>query len=263
MTAELSQFEAILRRDRAIILAGLTVVTLAAWAYLAHQYLHMRSAGAADMGTHMAMPQMQSWGGVEFILLWIMWAVMMVGMMVPSVGPLILIFARANRANATPGVIGSATLLLIGYLTVWTGFSGLAAMAQWQLHRAALLSATMVITSPVIGGALFVFAGVFQFTALKRTCLVHCRSPMSFLMKEWQDGRYGTLILGFKHGAYCVGCCWVLMAMLLVAGVMNLLWVAAIAGFVLLEKVTPKGDTLGRIAGVAFVMGGIALVVFG
>jgi predicted metal-binding membrane protein len=119
----------------------------------------------------------------------------------------------------------------------------------------------MASTSPIVGGLLLVAAGVFQFTPLKQACLGRCRSPMGFLLSEWRGGRWGALTMGLKHGAYCVGCCWALMALLFVAGVMNLLWVAPIAVFVLLEKTAPMGEMLGRITGAALVVAGIALLV--
>jgi predicted metal-binding membrane protein len=213
-----------------------------------------------DIAPDMAMPQMQSWGAVELLLLFVMWAVMMVAMMVPSVAPLVLMFARANRQKRGGHVIGSAAILLLGYLFVWTGFSVLATLAQWRLHSAGLLSPVMVSTSSVLGGLLLVAAGVFQLTPLKRACLVRCRSPLSFLMSEWREGRWGTLVMGLKHGAYCVGCCWILMGLLFVAGIMNLLWVAAVAIFILAEKAASKGETFGRIAGAALIVAGIAFI---
>jgi predicted metal-binding membrane protein len=186
---------------------------------------------------------------------------MMVAMMVPAVTPLVLMFARVNRQKGGGRVVGPAAILLLGYLLVWAGFSGLATLAQWKLHSAAILSPTIVSSSAILGGLVLVAAGLFQLSALKRACLVRCRSPLSFLMLEWRDGRWGTLVMGLKHGAYCVGCCWLLMALLFVAGVMNLLWVAAIAVLVFVERVAPKGETLGRIAGAALIVAGIALVV--
>jgi predicted metal-binding membrane protein len=258
VSIELTRLEAVLRRDRTVVLAGLAAVTLAAWAYLVSLVWKMRTM---DMAPDMTMPQMQRWGAVELLLLFVMWAVMMVSMMVPSVAPLILMFARANRQKGGRRVVGSAAILLLGYLLVWTGFSGLATLAQWRLHSAALLSPMMVSTGSFLGALLLVAAGLYQFTPLKRACLVHCRSPLSFLMSEWRNGRWGTLVMGLKHGTYCVGCCWILMALLLVAGVMNLLWVAAIAFFVLVEKAAPKGEGLGRITGAALIVAGIALIV--
>lgn len=264
MATELTQLEAVLRRDRAVLLAGVTMIALIAWAYLVYLVWKMRSMDdmvAMGMTSDMVMPQMQSWRAIELLLLFVMWAVMMAAMMVPSVAPLILMFARANRQKGGGRVVGSAAILLLGYLLVWTGFSGLATLAQWRLHTAALLSPMMVSTSSVLGGILLVAAGLYQFTPLKRACLVRCRSPLSFLMSDWREGQWGALVMGLKHGAYCVGCCWILMALLFVAGVMNLLWVAAIAAFILVEKVAPKGETLGCIAGAALIVAGIALIV--
>jgi predicted metal-binding membrane protein len=254
----LTRLEAVLRRDRTIVLAGLAAMTLVAWAYLVSLVWGMRTM---DMAPDVAMPQMQSWGAVEFLLLFVMWAIMMVAMMVPSVAPLLLMFARANRQKGGSRVVGSAGILLLGYLLAWVGFSILATLAQWRLHRAALLSPMMVSTSSVLGGLLLVAAGVFQFTPLKRACLVRCRSPLSFLMSDWRDGQWGTFVMGLKHGAYCVGCCWMLMALLFVAGVMNLLWVVAIAVFILVEKAAPRGNLIGLIAGAALIVAGIALII--
>lgn len=259
MSIALSRLETVLRRDRDVVLAGVAAVTLTAWAYLLYLRRAMPAPAMMDM-PGMAMPWVRSWGVVELLLLFVMWAVMMVAMMVPSVAPLVLMFARANRQNGGHRVVGSAAVLLLGYLLVWTGFSALATLATWQLQRAALVSPMMVSTSTVLGGFFLVTAGVFQLTPLKRACLVRCRSPIGFLMSEWRDGRWGTLVMGLKHGVYCVGCCWLIMGLLFVAGVMNLLWIAALAAFVLVEKVAPKGDLLGRVAGVASIVAGSALI---
>ena len=147
-----------------------------------------------------------------------------------------------------------------GYLLVWAGFSVLATLAQWGLHRAALLSPMMGSTSPVLGGLLLLAAGLFQWTPLKYACLQHCRSPLSFLMTEWREGHRGALGMGLRHGSYCTGCCWLLMALLFVAGVMNVLWVATITAFVLIEKVAPRGDVVGRVAGVVLVIAGLLML---
>lgn len=264
MLTELTRLEAVLRRDRAVILAGVAVVALAAGAYLVYlgrEMATMGEKGAMDMASHMVMPHLQSWGAVEFLLLFVMWAVMMVAMMVPSAAPLVLMFARANRQKGGRRVVGSAGILLLGYLLVWIGFSVVATLAQWRLHAAAVLSPMMASTSSILGSVLLVAAGVFQFTPLKRACLVRCRTPLSFLMSDWREGQWGAFVMGLKHGAYCVGCCWLLMTLLFVAGVMNLLWIAAIAVFVLVEKVAPKGDLIGRFAGAALIVAGIALSV--
>lgn len=266
MPAERGRLEQLLRRDRILVAAGLAAVTILAWGYLLYLASKMEGAGGgstAGVRPDLLMPQGVSWGAVELVLLFVMWAIMMVAMMVPSAAPLVLTFAKARRRReGAPGgrVIGSSGLLLVGYLAVWSGFSVLATLAQWTLHEAALLSPMMVTTSSALGGVLLVAAGIFQLTPLKRACLVHCRSPMSFLMTEWRPGGRGAFIMGLKHGVYCVGCCWMLMALLFVAGVMNLLWVAAIALFVLAEKIAPGGEILARVTGVVLIAAGILLV---
>ena len=209
----------------------------------------------------MAMPHMQAWGATEVLLTWVMWAVMMVAMMTPSAAPMILMFATVNRRHrGQQGPVVPTTVFLLGYLLVWGGFSVVATLAQWGLHTAALLSPMMVSTSPMLGGLLLLAAGIFQWTPLKSTCLTQCRSPLGFLLTEWREGTWGALVMGFRHGMYCVGCCWVLMALLFVAGVMNLLWVAAIAALVLVEKVLPRGKLVGRVAGGVLLLAGLVLL---
>lgn len=233
------------------MLSGLAVLTLLAWAYM---FYLTRGMNNIEMGREMALPQMRSWGVADFVLMFVMWAAMMVAMMTPSAAPMVLMFANLNRRRrAQQGLFVPTGVFLLGYLVVWTGFSSLATVAQWGLHAAALLSPMMVSTSPILGGALLLAAGIFQWTPLKHTCLRHCRSPMGFMMHEWREGTWGAFVMGLKHGSYCVGCCWFLMALLFVAGVMNLLWIAAIAGFVLLEKVVPVGHWVGRVAGVLLI----------
>jgi len=186
----------------------------------------------------------------------------MVAMMIPSAAPMILTFALVNRKrreSERPFV--PTGIFLLGYLVVWTGFSVLAAVAQWILHAKALLSPMMVSTSPMLGGALLLGAGVFQWTPLKNTCLAHCRSPLGFLMTDWREGRWGAFVMGLQHGAYCIGCCWILMALLFVAGVMNMWWIAIIAVFVLLEKVAPKDLFIGKMAGTLLALWGLWLIV--
>jgi len=186
---------------------------------------------------------------------------MMVAMMVPSAAPMILAFLTVNqRRQAAARPYGPVTIFLLGYLAVWTAFSGVATLAEWGLHQAAMLSTTMTATSTTLNGGLLIAAGVFQWTPLKRACLKGCRSPLSFLMSEWREGTAGAFVMGLRHGAYCAGCCWILMALLFVAGVMNLLWVAVIALFVMAEKILAKGELLGRVAGVALVIAGAAMM---
>ena len=257
--------EDIFKRDRAIVIAGLAGLVLLAWLYLLHLARTM-AAGMADMERHaamgMAMPQLHAWTSAELALTFLMWAVMMVAMMVPSAAPMILLFAtihRRRREQQQPAV--PVALFLAGYLVIWAAYAAAATLAQWGLHAAALLSASMATTSAVLGGALLVGAGLFQWSPLKRICLANCRSPLSFLMTRWREGSRGAFAMGVDHGLYCVGCCWMLMALLFVAGVMNLAWVAAIAIVVLLEKVVPGGEWIGRVLGIALVGAGLVLVV--
>jgi predicted metal-binding membrane protein len=251
----------VLRRDRAIVAAGLAGIVVLAWLYLIRLADDMAEmAGHAAMG--MAMPQMQAWDLVDLVFLFLMWAVMMLAMMVPSAAPMILMFTTVNRRRAEQQQAAVRTgIFLLGYLIVWTAYSALAASAQWGLHAATLLSPMMAVTSRYLGGALFIAAGIFQWTPLKEACLTTCRSPLGFIMSEWREGVGGALVMGLRHGAYCVGCCWALMALLFVAGVMNLVWVAAIAAFVLIEKVVPGGRQVSRLAGALFVVAGVLLLI--
>ncbi len=236
--------------------AGLVGMAVLAWLYLVRL---ARTMPQMDMS--LAMPQLQGWGLVDVLLVFVMWVIMMVAMMVPSAAPMILMFTTIyhRRADQQRPVVGTG-IFLVGYLVIWTAYALLASVAQWGLHSAALLSPAMASTSRLVGGGLLLAAGVFQWTPLKRACLANCRSPLTFLMTQWRDGTRGALVMGLRHGAYCVGCCWMLMALLFVAGVMNLVWVAAIAAFVLVEKVLPGGDRLGRVAGVALCGAGLLVM---
>ncbi|MBX6763901.1 MAG: DUF2182 domain-containing protein [Rubrobacteraceae bacterium] len=249
--------EAVLKRDRTIVISGLAVIAALCWTYTFYQARDMQ-----NMGMEMAMPRMQAWEIADFVLTFVMWAVMMVAMMMPSAAPMVLMFAKLNRRRQEQQQVPyvSTGVFLLGYLVVWAGFAALATTAQWGLHAAALLSPMMASTSPILGGVLLLAAGVYQWTPLKHACLRHCRSPLGFVLNEWREGRWGAFLMGLKHGGYCTGCCWFLMALLFVAGVMNLLWVAAISGFVLLEKVAPAGHRVSRVAGVVLVGWGAWMV---
>jgi len=209
----------------------------------------------------MVMTDFQRWGPITVLLLFVMWAVMMAAMMVPSATPMILAFVTVNqRRQAANRPFVPVAIFLFGYLAVWTAFSAVATLAEWGLHQAAMLSTTMTATSTALNGWLLIAAGIFQWTPMKRACLKGCRSPLSFLMSEWREGAAGAFVMGLRHGAYCVGCCWVLMALLFVAGVMNLLGVAVIALFVMAEKILPRGDLVSRFAGTVMVAAGVTLI---
>jgi predicted metal-binding membrane protein len=245
-----STLERAIRKDRAIAGLGLAAVTGISWVYLVRMAAAMNAA-AADKAMHaaMGMPEMAAWGAAEFVMLFLMWAVMMLAMMLPSAAPIILVVLAAYRRRGA-GSPALAAAFAAGYVLAWTGFSVLAALTQLLLHRAAMLSQDMASNSAVFAGAILIGAGVYQWLPIKGACLAHCRSPLTFLTREWREGIAGALKMGLSHGFYCVGCCWALMALLFAAGVMNLLWVAAIAIFVLLEKLAPLGGRFGKAAGV-------------
>jgi len=251
-----SALEAVVKRDRLVVAAGLFSITALSWAYTL--YLAWRMVG---MDMNMAMPRVETWGPVELLLLFLMWVVMMIAMMTPSAAPMILLFASINRKRKEREAPFVPTAVFAGgYLLAWTSFSAVATLAQWGLHEAALLSPMMVSTSSRLGGGLLIAAGLFQWLPWKNACLRHCRSPLSFITTEWREGMSGALAMGLKHGAYCAGCCWALMALLFVGGVMNLFWIAGLTIFVLLEKTLAAGVWVGRAAGVALALFGVWVV---
>jgi predicted metal-binding membrane protein len=251
--------DALARRERVVIASALAVLVVAAWAYLVHLRHDMADM---DMAMSITMPDMHPWSWAEFASLVVMWVVMMVAMMLPAAAPMVLTFATLRRRRLAEGRPSVPTaIFVLGYLAVWALYSLVAATAQVGLHASALLSPAMAAANPLFAGGLLIAAGAFQWTPLKRACLVACRSPLSFLMSRWREGRRGALAMGVRHGLYCLGCCWALMALLFVAGVMNLLWIAALAVTVLLEKVMPGGELVGRVVGVACVVAGVFLIV--
>ncbi|MEP7175866.1 MAG: DUF2182 domain-containing protein [Gemmatimonadales bacterium] len=244
--------EATLRRDRAVVAGGLLGVAALAWVYVA------RMATSPGAMASMTMPGLTA--GAVPGLGWLvgMWTVMMVAMMLPSAAPTILLFAgvsRRRRQQGRPAV--PVAMFALAYLLVWTVFAAGAALAQWELHRRALLSPAMASVTPLFAGGVLIVAGLYQWMPLKSACLSHCRSPLGFFSTEWREGAGGALLMGMRHGTFCVGCCWMLMALLFVAGVMNLIWVAVIAGFVLIEKLARYGQAIGRLAGIGLVLWGV------
>ena len=238
------------------------VLLLSALAWLA--LLRMR----ADMRVMDQMPGMVPGmsvsPGADFVMLFVMWTIMMAAMMLPSAAPMILLVASINRRRrerASPAAPTAA--FASGYLLAWTGFSTVAALAQTALHHGALLTSAMTSGTPALGGSLLIIAGVYQWLPVKAACLHHCRSPIHFLGSEWREGAAGSLVMGLRHGLFCIGCCWALMALLFVAGVMNLAWVGAIAALVLVERVVTSGQWIGRLTGLALLVWGVLVLAGG
>jgi predicted metal-binding membrane protein len=253
--AKSSEMGNLLQKDQLLILSGLALITVLAWAYMLHMAWEMVGAG---MDINLAC--LSHWGPGDLAHMFIMWSIMMVAMMVPSATPMIIIFATVNRQRSKmQGPFIPTWLFVLGYLTAWTVYSALATMVQWGLHVTALLTHTLAITSPLLGALLLVAAGVFQWTPFRDACMTQCRSPFGFIMTEWREGRRGALIMGLKHGIYCVGCCWMLMTLSFALGVMNMLWMAALTAFMLLEKITDN-KWISRTAGMILVVWGLWVV---
>ncbi len=250
-----------LRHDRAVVLAGLALVVALAWLYL------LAGAGmqieTMDMGGGRIMVMAPEWTIGYGVVVLAMWAVMMVAMMLPSAAPVTLLVASIARRRAAAGsqVRRSTALFVAGYLMVWLGFAATATLLQWGLSEAGVLSETMALANTMVAGLVLVAAGIYQWTPLKEACLRHCRSPLEFLMFHWREGGAGALSSGVGHGVFCLGCCWMLMALLFVGGIMNLAWIAAIALLVLIEKTLPwRGRTNRVIGAVLGLWGGLTLI---
>lgn len=251
--------EAVLRRDRGVVVASLAAIAALAWFYL---WRDAQAMAQMDMPGMAAGAMSHPGGAVAFVLTFVMWAIMMVGMMLPSAAPTVLLYAALARKHGERGsVLPAVWVFTAGYLLVWTGFSVAAALAQSLAEAGGLLSAAMSSASARFSAALLIAAGVYQWAPVKEACLRKCRSPVEFFATRWRDGRAGALRMGIEHGVYCVGCCWVLMLLLFVAGVMNLLWVALLAGFVLVEKLLPRPQWATRLVSVGLVAWGVALLI--
>lgn len=278
-------FEQLLKRDRIITLAGLAVLCALAWLYLVtgaglgmrawdmttlalfpYQQAHELMPGMPGMDMGATAPGPTAWGFAAWALMIAMWWIMMIAMMTPSAAPTILLYARVHRhtlaQNQVLDKLAPTGAFAAGYLLVWLGFAAAAATLQWALERAGLVSTTMMGSqSRWLSGAVLIVAGLYQLSPLKNICLAHCRTPTSFLSRHWRPHALGALRLGAMHGAYCVGCCWMLMALLFVGGVMNLIWIAALSVLVLIEKVLLLGRWVGRGAGIALIGWGVATLV--
>jgi predicted metal-binding membrane protein len=246
--------EAVLRRDREVVLVGLSIVIALAWAWVllgsGMSMTAVQMTGMAGMDGWMMAPAIWTYGYAA--LLFLMWWVMMVAMMLPGAAPVLLLFARVTRQNEPAGGPWTPTAVFtLGYLITWGGFSLIAVTLQWAMEKARVMSPMLETTSVWLGTAILLAAGLWQLTPIKAMCLRHCRTPLSFLIGHWRGGRWGALRMGVEHGGYCLGCCWFLMGLLFFGGIMNLYWIVGLATFVLLEKTLPLGHWIGRVAGIA------------
>lgn len=232
--------------------AMLLAVMLLGWMFLAWAVVDMTHPLAQLM-----MPMKPVWFVSNFVAVFVMWSIMMMAMMLPTALPMVLTFTTLCRRK---GQTHQAWLFVGAYLTIWTVFSAGATFLQWGLQASGLITPMMVSRSVALTGTLLVVAGVIQFTPLKQACLRHCRTPMGFLLTEWRDGGFGAWWMGMQHGILCLGCCWALMGLLFVTGVMNLAWVAAITAAIVIEKLHPAGVSIGKLLGVLLIAAGVARI---
>ena len=258
--------ESILRRDRYAVMAALVLLTVLAWAYVLWLAKHMDmpdpSMSGMDMGMGAMAPQVRPWSIPDLLFSFTMWSVMMAGMMLPSVAPVILLYVLVGRqAEAQQKPLAATGWFAGGYLLAWTGFSLLATLLQAVLNQATLLTPALASTNNILGGIILIVAGLYQWTSLKDRCLANCRAPLFFIQRHGGFKRRAlpSLGLGLQHGLYCIGCCWALMLLLFVGGVMNIAWIAGIAAVVLLEKIMTDGQNVSRVIGLGLIVGGVTL----
>ncbi len=246
------------------VLLGMLLLTMVglAWTYLIWMSSNMALSDSSKIASRALMPAMTSSHTIHFWWLFVMWAVMTVAMMLPTALPMVMLFSRF-WSGRHPGMdsVKPTLLLVLGYLSVWIVFGFAAALLQMWLEHLQVVTPVMGrMSNPVVGGLVLIGAGLFQLTPLKTACLSKCRTPLMFLNTRWREGRGGAFLMGLDHGAFCLGCCWALMLVMFVAGVMNLLWMAALAALMLAEKIVPKGDALAKITGWGLMICGVAMI---
>ncbi|MEE2709674.1 MAG: DUF2182 domain-containing protein, partial [Gemmatimonadota bacterium] len=230
-----------------ILIGSLLVLS---WTYTIHM------AASMDRAPKVSQLLSHNWLFYDYLMAASMWAIMMIGMMLPGVTPWILTLSGI-RKNLTWDTIKSAVMFLTGYILAWTLFSVIAAIIQGALHDRVLLDRSFAISDDLITGGLLVTAGVYQWTPIKESCLKHCRTPLGFFVTSWKDGDLGAVYMGFTHGLFCVGCCWALMSLSFVAGIMNLLWMAGVTVYILIDHTVTGGSWLGRLLGFSLVGWGL------
>ena len=256
-------FGTLIQRDRILVALALTLLIAVTWSYLLWLSVDMGMVGRDMTGFRMIptgmglmAPAHAPWRAMEFVLAFAMWAAMMVGMMAPSAMPMIFMYARVGRhAESQHTPLVPTVWFATGYFLIWVAFALLATLVHWALERGAMLDAAMTSTNNILGGLLFVAAGSYQWTRLKDACLTQCQMPFAFVMRHggFRRDAPGSVLLGLRYGAYCVGCCGPLMALLFVDGVMNPLWIVLLALLVIMEKVTPFGRQIAVIGGIVLV----------
>ena len=249
-----------------MVSVALILLTGLAWAYLLWLATDMHMGGMDMAGFRMVpagmglmIPAYTPWRAMEFASVFTMWTVMMVGMMTPSAAPMVLMYARVSRLTEAQGTPLTPTFrFVVGYFLAWAAFSLLATLVQWAFERTALLDSAMASTSNVLGALAFVAAGTYEWTRLKDVCLAQCQTPLAFVLRQggFRRDAPGCVMLGLRLGVYCVGCCWALMALLFVGGVMNVPWIVLLASLVLLEKVTSFGRLIAPVAGTVLIAAG-------
>ncbi len=256
MIGTASPFKRLLQRDQLLVAVGLATVTLLSLGYLLTGAGMEMPSMPAPADTVQDTVKGAGWSAKQAALMFTMWWVMMVAMMLPSAAPMILLFSALSQRSS---LRRNTAIFASGYLLVWGGFSLIATLLQWQLTRTGHL-VDMRINSQTLAGLLLVVAGLYQLTPAKRACLRHCQSPVRFVTEQWRPGPSGALGMGLRHGGYCLGCCWALMALLFVGGVMNLAFIGGLAAYVLIEKVTPRWRHFELIsAGLLIAAGAVAL----
>ena len=253
-----------LHRDRQVIVLALVSITVMAWVYLILLVEEMGMTFTGGMQPVMEMVAFKPWTIPDFILMFLMWVIMMIGMMTPSAAPMILLYSHAQRKRATsknPFIPTAA--FFSGYIVVWSFFSIVATILQMGLEHAALLSPMMMSSSAFLTGFILITAGVYQWTPVKNACLTRCREPVWFLSTIWRDGPSGAFTMGLIHGAFCLGCCWMLMLLLFAGGIMNLLCIVLLTVLVLLEKVSRVGQAIGKFSAVVLIVLGVFVLVGG
>ena len=248
-TASTPEFAPLPPAERWTLIGAVTAVAASGWAWMLHMDWTMRDMmqGGPSIAWMPPPAGTGGWSGYDFWMLFAMWAIMMVAMMTPSAIPTLRTYRtmQRNRSRQTLESV-SWTIFLFGYLAAWTVFSAVISVIQWPLHEWGLLDPMMASRSQLFSGILLIVAGLYQWTPWKDACLTQCRTPLQFLLARWKDGRSGALQMSFEHGLYCIGCCWALMLVLFAVGVMNMLWVAAIMLFVIVEKALPSPARLFR-----------------